>query len=80
MHIENDIKLDFDDVLLDTQISNIKSRSEVNLLENNFSNINPNYYPIISANLTSTGSFTMAKTLNKLKVMTCLHKHYKEDE
>lgn len=80
MRIDLVPKLDFCDVLLETQLSFIKSRSEVDLLEHNLSHIYPKYYPIIAANLTSTGSFTMAKTLNKLGVMTCLHKHYKEDE
>lgn len=79
MKIQNDTKLDFDDVLLVPQRSKAASRKEV-VLERKFS-----FYhctqswtgiPIIAANMDTTGTFNMSSVLSKQKMITCLHKHY----
>lgn len=82
MKINNEPKLDFDDVLLVPQRSKAASRKEV-VLERKFS-----FYhctqswsgiPIIAANMDTTGTFDMSSVLTKQKMITCLHKHYSID-
>lgn len=80
MFIENEIKLDFKDVLIRPKRSNLKSRNDV-LLERTFRfKHNSNYewtgIPIISANMDTTGTFEMSKELYKFKMFTCIHKYY----
>ncbi|KAL7977761.1 hypothetical protein Chor_009710 [Crotalus horridus] len=67
-HIDNDIKLDFKDVLLRPKRSTLKSRSEVDLLRFfTFRNSKQTYrgIPIIAANMDTVGTFEMAKVLGK---------------
>ena len=79
MKINNDIKLDFDDVLLVPQRSRAASRQEV-VLEKTFSFYHSEQKwhgaPIMAANMDSTGTFAMSKKLAEYKSITCLHKHY----
>jgi GMP reductase len=83
MLIENDVKLDYKDVLIRPKRSTLSSRSEVNLLrsfnfcqaENEFSGI-----PIMAANMDGVGTFEMADALAKQRVFTCLVKTYSETE
>jgi GMP reductase len=39
-----------------------------------------NGIPIVAANMDTTGTFAMTKSLQKFKAITCLHKHYKIDD
>ncbi|XP_077444416.1 GMP reductase 2 [Stigmatopora argus] len=81
--IENDIKLDFKDVLLRPKRSTLKSRSEVDLLRSfTFRNSKASYtgIPIIAANMDTVGTFAMAGALNNFSVFTAVHKHYSVDE
>ncbi|XP_021574106.1 GMP reductase 2 isoform X1 [Carlito syrichta] len=67
-HIENDVKLDFKDVLLRPKRSTLKSRSEVDLTRSfSFRNSKHTYtgVPIIAANMDTVGTFEMAKVLCK---------------
>ncbi|XP_006835456.1 PREDICTED: GMP reductase 2 isoform X4 [Chrysochloris asiatica] len=67
-HIDNDIKLDFKDVLLRPKRSTLKSRSEVDLTRSfSFRNSKQTYtgIPIIAANMDTVGTFEMAKVLCK---------------
>jgi GMP reductase len=83
MKISNDIKLDFDDVLIVPQPNNINSRSEVDLSRTfYFPRVNKSLpcIPIIAANMTTVSSFKMAKELGRHRLMTALHKYYNEDE
>lgn len=79
MKIINEIKLDFDNVLIKPKRSTLSSRSEVDLLrEFTFphSKRKLNCVPIVSANMDTTGSMEMARTLSGFDCITCLHKHY----
>ncbi|KAM9645325.1 GMP reductase 2 isoform 3-T5 [Trichechus inunguis] len=67
-HIDNDLKLDFKDVLLRPKRSTLKSRSEVDLTRSfSFRNSKQMYtgIPIIAANMDTVGTFEMAKVLCK---------------
>jgi GMP reductase len=79
MNIDNDTKLDFDDVLLVPQRSRAASRSlvDVNRTFKFFhSSLEWSGVPIFAANMDTTGTFEMAESLSKKKCITCLHKHY----
>ncbi|KAM9645321.1 GMP reductase 2 isoform 1-T1 [Trichechus inunguis] len=78
-HIDNDLKLDFKDVLLRPKRSTLKSRSEVDLTRSfSFRNSKQMYtgIPIIAANMDTVGTFEMAKVLCKFSLFTAVHKHY----
>ncbi|XP_013791287.1 GMP reductase 2-like isoform X1 [Limulus polyphemus] len=78
-HIDNDIKLDFKDVLLRPKRSTLKSRGDVDLERSyKFCNSGQQYkgVPIIAANMDTVGTFEMAKALAKHGLFTTIHKHY----
>ena len=83
MRINNEIALDYDDVLLVPHRSRTASRQDVKI-ERTF-----NFYhsprtwtgiPIMVANMDTCGTFDMSKTLSEYKIITCLHKHYRIDD
>jgi len=80
--IINEIKLDFDDVLIRPKRSVLKSRSEVDL-HRSFRFVHSprelSCVPIIAANMDTVGTINMAQSLLVHKAITCLHKHYDED-
>ncbi|XP_067145002.1 GMP reductase 2-like isoform X1 [Centruroides vittatus] len=81
--IDNDIKLDFKDVLLRPKRSTLKTRSEVDLNRSyKFRNSGKCYegIPVIAANMDTVGTFEMAITLSKYGLFTAIHKHYSIDE
>lgn len=81
--IDNDIKLDFKDVLLRPKRSTLKSRSEVELSRSfTFRNSGQSYegIPIIAANMDTVGTFEMARALCKFSLFTAIHKHYSAEE
>ena len=79
MRIENEIKLDFDDVLIRPKRSTLTSRSQVNL-ERPFKFLNSDQkwtgIPIIASNMDTTGTIEISKVLDKFNMLTFLHKHY----
>ncbi len=79
MNIKENIHLDFCDVLIEPKISNLTSRTEVELTRN-FSFLHSkepwNGVPIIISNMDSTGSMQMAKALKPLNIWVALHKFY----
>lgn len=79
MIIHNDIQLDFDDVLIAPQTTTINHRSEVEIIRN-FSKISLRCVPIMSANMTQTGTFNVARELLKNKMCATLHKFYTADQ
>lgn len=83
MRIEEDIKLDFKDVLIRPKRSTLKSRSQVNL-EREYSFVHTHLrwkgIPLIAANMDHTGTFAVAKVLSQHKLMTALHKFATQEE
>jgi len=80
--IINEIKLDFDDVLIRPKRSTLSSRSDVDLTRTfKFANSPRELQcvPIMVANMDTVGTINMAKSLEKHRAITCLHKHYEED-
>ena len=83
MFIENEIKLDFSDVLIVPKRSTIASRKDVIITRKfKFKHTNKEWIgvPIIASNLDTTGTINMAKTLSKNEMLTCLHKFYSTEE
>lgn len=83
MRIDNDVKLDFSDVLIRPKRSTLTSRKEV-MLERTF--IFPHAegewsgIPIIAANMDGVGTLSMMHALSNLKMLVALHKHYHDEE
>ena len=92
MRIEQDIKLDYKDVLIRPKRSILGSRKEVNLDRKFiYRNYNPPFpdnsaeyhysgIPIIASNMDGVGTMEMADTLAQQNILTCLVKTYSEDE
>jgi GMP reductase len=83
MHIEQDIKLGFKDVLIRPKRSTLKSRSQVSL-ERSYTFVNSKKtwtgVPIIAANMDTVGTFEMAAKLAEYKILTAVHKHYSAEQ
>lgn len=81
MRIEEDIKLDFDDVLIRPKRSQLVSRKDVDL-EREFTFIHSKWkwkgISLIAANMDTVGTFEMSNALSKHKMLTCLHKFYSD--
>jgi GMP reductase len=79
MRIENDVKLDFSDVLIRPKRSTLTSRKSVEL-ERSFTFMHSGRtwtgVPVSAANMDTTGTFEMARALVRHKMITALHKHY----
>ena len=83
MKLEQDIKLDFSDVLIRPKRSTLSSRSEVDLVRTlKFPNSGQTWsgIPIMVANMDTVGTLEMFDALYKNRMMTCLHKYVKADE
>lgn len=83
MRIEEDIKLDYDDVLLRPKRSTLASRKEVDLSRRftfKWSHKQWSGIPIVAANMDGVGTFSMLKSLAELGCMTALVKHYNIEE
>jgi GMP reductase len=78
MNIENDVKLDFSDVLIKPQRSSLASRKDVDLTRGFTFNNGKRWkgVPIVAANMDSTGTFETFEVLAKNQILTALHKHY----
>jgi GMP reductase len=79
MHIEHEVKLDYKDVLIRPKRSTLTSRSDVDIArEFVFRHGADKYHgiPIIAANMDTTGTFEMARALDRFRLSTALHKHY----
>ncbi len=79
MNIENDLKLDYSNVLLRPKRSTLGSRKEVRLERTHtFRNSKQNFQriPIMAANMDGVGTMDMADTLGRLGMFTCLIKTY----
>jgi GMP reductase len=81
--IQEDVKLDFKDVLIRPKRSTLKSRSQVSLertIRMKHSGKELTCVPIIAANMDTVGTFEMAIALSKFKLLTAVHKHYTVDQ
>jgi GMP reductase len=79
MRIEDDVKLDFQDVLIRPKRSTLGTRSDVDISrEFTFRHTGTKYHgiPIVASNMDTTGTFEMARALDNFKLSTALHKHY----
>jgi GMP reductase len=83
MRIENELKLDFKDVLIRPKRSTLTTRSQVDISrEFRFRHTGTEYsgIPIVTANMDTTGTFEMARALAPLGLSVALHKHYPVDD
>lgn len=79
MRLEDDVKLDYNDVLIRPKRSTLTSRKEVDLRRKfTFKHAPIKFYgvPIMASNMDTTGTFEMARALHKQCMFTCIHKHY----
>lgn len=80
---EDGVKYDFQDVLIMPKRSTISSRRDVNL-EREFKFLHSKKtwkgIPIVASNMDTSGTFEMARTLSKYKMVTCLRKFYEVEE
>ena len=79
MIIEEDIKLDFKDVLIRPKRSVLSSRKEVDLTRTyafKYSKLKWSGIPIMAANMDGVGTWDMVKELSKQRLFTCLVKSY----
>lgn len=79
MRIIEDTKYDFSDLLIIPKRSSLVSRKNV-ILEKEYNFLHSQHVykgiPIISSNMTHTGTFRMATALNKFGLSAAIHKHY----
>ena len=83
MRIEEDIKLDYKDVLFKPKRSKLESRRDVDLTRTfKFHNSGNEWtgVPIMSSNMDGVGTFEMAKVLQEHKMITVMRKHYSVDD
>ena len=79
MRIEEDIKLDYADVLFRPKRSTLSSRKDVELKRTykfKYSNHQWSGVPIMAANMDGVGEIEVAKNLAKFEIMTCLTKQH----
>lgn len=83
MRIQDDIQLDYCDVLLRPKRSALASRSQVDIIRKYTFKWCPKAIEatgIMSANMFTTGTMAIAREMQKQKLFTALHKHYSAEE
>ena len=83
MFIENEIKLDFKDVLIKPKRSTLSSRKEVDLtryFKFKYSKREFNGIPLIAANMDTIATPNMCSALRQYNLVTALHKHLSQEE
>ena len=79
MRIEEDLKLDYSDVLFRPKRSTLQSRKDVNLKRTyrfKYSNNEWSGIPIMAANMDGVGELAVAETLSEFEMITCLTKQH----
>ncbi len=79
MRIDPEVKLDYSDVLICPKRSEAPSRKNVNLSRKyRFLNSGVEWsgVPILAANMSTVGTFSMARAFKRHSMMVCLHKYY----
>ena len=82
MIIEDDIKLDYSDVLIRPKRSTLTSRFDVELKRTyTFYHSNKEWtgIPIMASNMDTTGTFKMHEELSLHGMITCIARHYNKD-
>ena len=77
MRIENEIKLDYKDVLIRPKRSTLKSRKQVDLIRDYTFRNSGNFWsgvPIMAANMDGVGTFNMAYELSRAQMFACITK------
>ena len=77
MRLDNEVKLDYKDVLLKPKRSTLSSRRDVDMTRSfSFRNSGETYEccPIIASNMDGVGTFSMAKVIQEYKMMTTITK------
>ena len=83
MRIEDDVKLDYKDVLFKPKRSKLESRRDVDLMRTFKFHSSGNEWtgvPIMSSNMDGVGTFSMAKVLQDHKMLTVIGKHNSFDD
>lgn len=83
MRLENDMKLDYKDVLIRPKRSKLRSRREVSLERTyTFCHSGQTWtgIPIMAANMDGVGTFGIHNALAEHKLFTCLVKHYDQQD
>ena len=83
MRIEDDVKLDYKDVLFKPKRSKLESRRDVDLMRTFKFHSSGNEWtgvPIMSSNMDGVGTFSMAKVLQDHKMLTVIGKHNNFDD
>ena len=83
MRIEDEVKLDFKDVLIRPKRTALNSRKDVEISREYkflYSKQNWTGIPVVAANMDTTGTIPMAKALYKFGLVTCLHKFHTLEE
>jgi len=83
MHIDNEIKYDFSDVLIKPKRSYYTSRKEVDLereFKFKWSKHVWKGIPVVASNMDTVGTVNTAKVLSKYNTLTCLHKFHSSEE
>jgi GMP reductase len=84
MKIEDDVKLDFADVLIRPKRSNLDSRSKVDTTRSFTFRLPDNVQsqwagvPVVAANMDTVGTFQMAGALSEFNALCGIHKYYTE--
>ncbi len=79
MRIEEELKLDYSDVLFRPKRSTLRSRKDVNLLRTYRFKYSQNEWsgtPIMAANMDGVGELGVAEKLNEYGMITCLTKQH----
>lgn len=83
MMILDEEQLDFDDVMIVPRPSEIKSRKDTTIIRPykfKYSSKTIEGNPAIAANMATTGTFEMARELQKHQMFCALHKHYTAEQ
>jgi GMP reductase len=83
MRIEDEVKLDFRDVLIRPKRSTLSSRKEVDLQRTykfKHSGLEYTGIPIMASNMDGVGTFDMARALYEHRMFTCFVKSYSLDD
>lgn len=83
MRIDEQIKLDYEDVLLRPKRSTLNSRKDVSLLRTFKFYHSPKIWtgvPIMTSNMATCGTFEMARILAPYKMVTTFHKYYSVED